>query len=131
MLLYLLKLVFIFLLRDAGYCFSYAPTDVTKTGFHTAFLDASELAAPFYVRSGWGMAPCPKTIKRGNFQEKPRFHKMLISWGVTDGTVVSQVLAEVQSSRKHVFGVGSVAGWTADFDVAVSLENTYPYFAEL
>lgn len=91
-------------------------------------------AAPFYVRSGWRMAACPvclKTIKRGNFQEKPCFHKMLISRGVTDGTVVSEVLAAVQeTSRRHVFGVRSVAGWTADFDV-VSLENTYPYFAEL
>lgn len=71
---------------------------------------------------------CPKTIKKGNFQEKPCFHKMLISWGVTDGTVVSKVLTAAQSSRRHIFGVKRVAGWTADFDVAVSLENEYPYF---
>lgn len=32
--------------------FSSAPSDVTKTDFHPAFLDASEPAAPFYVRSG-------------------------------------------------------------------------------
>lgn len=105
-------------------CFSSAPFDVTKTDCHTAFLDASE---PFYVRSGWRMPvclACPKTIKRGNFQEKPCFHKMLISRGVTDGTVVSAVLAAMQSSRRRVFGVWSVAGWTADFGVAVSLENT-------
>lgn len=133
-LLYLQKLVFLFLPRDAGWYLSSATSDVTKTDFHTAFLDASEPAAPFYVRSGWRMAACPvclKTIKRGNFQEKPCFHKMLISRGVTDGTVVSEVLAAVQeTSRRHVFGVRGVAGWTADFDV-VSLENTYPYFAEL
>lgn len=74
---------------------------------------------------------CPKTIKRGNFQEKPCFHKMLISRGVPDGTVVSEVLEAAQSSRRRVFRVKSVAGWTADVHVAVNLENTYPYFAEL
>lgn len=120
-MLYLQKLVFLFLLRDAGLCFSSAPSDVTKTDFHTAFLDASEPAASFYVRSGWRMAAypaCPKTIKTGIFQEKPCFHKALIPWGVTDGTVVFEV---------HVFGVRSVAGWTS----TCSLENTYPHFAEL
>lgn len=36
-----------------------------------------------------------------------------------------------QRSLAGDFGVRSVAGWTTEFDVAVSLENTYSYFAEL
>lgn len=126
------SLCFFYLLRDTGLCFSSAPSDVTKIDFHTAFLDASDPAAAFYVRSGWRMAAypaCPKTIKMGNFQEKPSFLKALISRGVTDGTVVFEVLIAAQSSRSRDFGVRSVAGWTPLLPLVWKTHN--PPFAEL
>lgn len=65
----------------------------------------------------------------GNFQEKPSFLKALISWGVTDGTVVFEVLTAVQSSRSRDFGVRSLAGWAPLLPLVWKTHN--PPFAEL
>lgn len=93
---------------------------------------SSALLCLITLENGFAFSLSKDNKEGETFLKNPCFHKMPISWGVTDGTVILELLAAAQSSRRRVFGVRrSGAGWTADFSVAASLENTYPYFAEL
>lgn len=90
-MLYLQNRAFLFHRNVIGSCCASVLFDETKTPTLSLWTlkVTSAPAELFPVRSGWETAAhpaCPKTI-RWDSQEKNGFHWMLVSYGVTDGTV--------------------------------------------